>query len=366
MAFKLQPGYDIVIHHKKDDTVTPYYPFSKTTNIINEDGKDVDELLAEKAGVDQAVPKPESYDSLRFLGNDNKWRNLPDASEVDKGVVQVVSDIDSETSGISVVPNIQIVRTLNDKVKNVEEGLNGYIPKTEKGRANGVATLDEYGMIPSSQLPSFVDDIIEGYASDDFTKFYRDPDKTQAIVLESGKIYVDIPSNKTYRYSGTHLVEISSSLALGETSSTAFPGDKGKIAYDHSQATHARIDATKTSKSEKNGYVKINDEDILVYVHPSVEGASPTNPHGTTKEDVGLGLVENISGEAAANRYVTKSLIVEKLGYTPVEGNLATQDRDGLMSKDDKVKLDTMMRTVVGSENSSNNVFWLKTLTDEG
>lgn len=78
--------------------------------------------------------------------------------------------------------------------------------------------------------------------------------------------------------------------ALGETSSTAYAGDKGKIAYDHSQASHARTDATKTEVSLTNGNIKINGIETTVYTHPS-----GTNPHGTTKSDVGLSNVDNTS-----------------------------------------------------------------------
>ena len=82
------------------------------------------------------------------------------------------------------------------------------------------------GKVPSSQLPSFVDDVIEvaDYASLPTTG-------------ETGKIYVTLDTNLTYRWSGTAYVEISQSLALGETSGTAYRGDRGKIAYDFSQAT---------------------------------------------------------------------------------------------------------------------------------
>lgn len=100
----------------------------------------------------------------------------------------------------------------------------GAIPVTDKGFANGVAELDENGFVPSNQLPSYVDDVLE------FTNKSSFPQTG-----ESGKIYVAQDTNLTYRWTGTTYVEISKSLALGETSSTAFRGDRGKIAYDHSQ-----------------------------------------------------------------------------------------------------------------------------------
>lgn len=90
-----------------------------------------------------------------------------------------------------------------------------------KGVANGIATLDQNGLVPSSQLPSYVDDVIE------VSTFSALPDTG-----ESGKIYITQDTNLTYRWSGTAYVEISQSLALGETSSTAYAGDKGKATTD--------------------------------------------------------------------------------------------------------------------------------------
>lgn len=114
-------------------------------------------------------------------------------------------------------------------------GNSGYIPKSQKGVANGVATLDDDGKVPSSQLPSYVDDTIEGYLYNG--SFYSDANHTILIAPESGKIYVELATNRSYRWSGSQYTEISKSLALGETSSTAYRGDRGKTAYDHSQQT---------------------------------------------------------------------------------------------------------------------------------
>ena len=90
-----------------------------------------------------------------------------------------------------------------------------------KGAPNGLASLNESGIIPSAQLPSYVDDVIE---VDTFSNLPG--------TGESGKIYIVQDTNLTYRWSGTAYVEISNSLALGETSSTAYPGDKGKATTD--------------------------------------------------------------------------------------------------------------------------------------
>lgn len=102
----------------------------------------------------------------------------------------------------------------------------GAIPASQKGAASGVAELDSSGKVPSAQLPSYVDDVVEFASRDSFPG-----------TGEDGKIYIAEDTNLTYRWSGTQYVEISPSLALGETSSTAYRGDRGKIAYDHSQTT---------------------------------------------------------------------------------------------------------------------------------
>lgn len=91
------------------------------------------------------------------------------------------------------------------------------VKRSEMGKAGGVATLDGNGQVPASQLPSFVDDVLE-YANK----------SAFPATGETGKIYVALDTNLTWRWSGSAYVEISKSLALGETASTAYAGDKGK------------------------------------------------------------------------------------------------------------------------------------------
>lgn len=168
----------------------------------------------------------------------------------------------------------------------IDDILKNKLDVTLKGASNGLAELDSNGKVPSTQLPSYVDDVIEGYYNDN--KFYEDASFTTEVIGEAGKIYVDISTNKTYRWTGSIFNVISETISLGETSSTAYRGDRGKIAYDHSQADHARTDATKVEGSATNGNIKIDGSEVNVYTHP--EG---TNPHGTTKSDVGLSNVDN-------------------------------------------------------------------------
>ena len=121
-----------------------------------------------------------------------------------------------------------------------------YISTSEKGSAGGVASLGSDGKVPSSQLPSYVDDVLEYTAKANFPS-----------TGETGKIYVDKTTNLTWRWSGTTYVEISPSLALGETSSTAYPGDKGKANADAIVALQTR--ATNIESKNTNQDTEISN-----------------------------------------------------------------------------------------------------------
>lgn len=124
------------------------------------------------------------------------------------------------------------------------------VPVIQKGAAGGVAELDGAGKVPAGQLPSYVDDVLEGYLSGG--EFYKEATHKTVFAQESGKIYVDLPSGKTYRWGGSAYVVISETLALGETSGTAYRGDFGKAAFAHSQSAHAPANAEQNVQSDWN------------------------------------------------------------------------------------------------------------------
>lgn len=227
--------------------------------------------------------------------------------------------VDSTLSSSSVNP-------VQNKVVKAE--LDKKIPATEKGAAGGVAELDASGKVLATQLPGYVDDVIEGYLSSG--KLYEEEAHTTEIAGEGGKIYVDKHTDKTYRWSGTAYVEISASLALGETSSTAYRGDRGKIAYDHSQSGHAPTNAQKNVQSDWNetdtasdAYIQNKPQSLpanggdaatvgghtvgtdvpenakftdTVYTHPS------THPASTITEDTGHRFVSDEEKETWNNK----------------------------------------------------------------
>jgi hypothetical protein len=136
-------------------------------------------------------------------------------------------DIDDIEDGTTIVPKANADKDNNEFDATYLKKASAtatYIPLSQKGVANGVAPLDSGGKVPSIHLPGGVDDIKE------FADLASFPDPGEASI-----IYVALDTNVIYRWSGSEYVEISASLALGETSSTAHRGDLGKIAYDHSQ-----------------------------------------------------------------------------------------------------------------------------------
>ena len=114
--------------------------------------------------------------------------------------------------------------------------LNNDIPLTQKGAVDGVATLDGAGKIPTTQLPPYVSDVIEADSQSAF------PSEG-----EVNKIYVAKDTNKTYRWSGTQYVEISASIALGETSQTAYAGDKGKQNADNIATLQGQVSSIQST-----------------------------------------------------------------------------------------------------------------------
>lgn len=150
--------------------------------------------------------------------------------------------------GLANVENKSSTQIRSELTKvNVTNAL-GYTPIDESriGAANGVASLDASGRIPASQIPGGFDNIEE---YDNLAAF--------PTTGEEGKIYVAKDTNLTYRWTGSQYVEISPSLALGETATTAYRGDRGKVAYDHSKVSgNSTIHHTHANKELLDSYTQ--------------------------------------------------------------------------------------------------------------
>lgn len=143
--------------------------------------------------------------------------------------------------------------TINDCEGAAAFAISEYETEHPIGQPNGIAKLDGNGKIPVSQLPSYVSDIIEYDTLSDFP-----------AVGESGKIYIAKDTNLQYRWSGTQYVEISSSLALGETSDSAWYGNRGKASEDNINKINAIVDFDDFAiPTATNGTISESDLAIL-------------------------------------------------------------------------------------------------------
>lgn len=262
-----------------------------------------------------------------------------------------------------------------------------------KGAPNGLASLNESGIIPSAQLPSYVDDVIE---VDTFSNLPG--------TGESGKIYIVQDTNLTYRWSGTAYVEISKSLALGETSSTAYPGDKGKATTDklnktsnkvvvepitvnpstdkvvlkyqtHFTSTNSNsedshtINAATTSqagvmtsadKTKLNGLkdqAGITSDIDAVQTNLETHINNKSNPHEVTKDQVGLGNVDNTSD---ANKPISNAT------QTALNGKFSATDGNALKQRVDNIPELVATDITVDSDNDSVNISLDKTSIVDG
>jgi len=162
------------------------------------------------------------------------------------------------------------------------------------------------GLIPNAYLPSYVDDVIE---------VANNP--SLPAQGESGKIYVTIDDNKTYRWSGSYYVEISASLALGETSSTAYRGDRGKIAYDHSQILGGTgVHISDTERTNWNLAYSWGNHSGL-YVPIAHLGSGGANHAAATTEAAGF---MSASDKSALNALIIHSHALDNLSDVSISG----------------------------------------------
>ena len=176
-----------------------------------------------------------------------------------------------------------------------------FIAATEKGANSGGATLDATGKVPASQLPSFVDDVIEAANFD-----------ALPAEGEGGKIYVTLDNNKTFRWSGTAYVEISASIALGETQGTAYEGSKGKALKDAFDGHVANTDIHVTTGDKAAWNAKYDKPGTGI---PSTDMTAEVQA-SLAKADTALQAHQDITGKA------------DKVA-SAVNGNFAGLDANG-------------------------------------
>lgn len=252
----------------------------------------------------------------------------------------------------------------------VDAKLNGKANSSHTHAAADITSVNASaitGTIAAANLPSFVDDVLEGYYGSDGV-FYKNYDTStkkysDAYTGETGKIYVNLNDNKTYRWSGSAYVVISETIALGETSSTAYRGDRGKAAYDHAAAKGSAFASglykiTTNAQGHVTGATAVQKSDITglgipaqdtVYTHPTSSGNKHIPAGGSagqflkwsadgtavwaaiSKSTVGLGNVDNTADSAKSVKYATSagSASTATKASTADSATKATQDSAG-------------------------------------
>ena len=211
----------------------------------------MDGLMSKEDYVELNTTIPGQIEDLKESDSNlnNRIDNLDD--KIDKEIADREAEIDrieNKFDGVTDVLEDALQKEIEDRKAGdttITNNLNAFI--STKGQPGGLAELDSTGKVPAAQLPSYVDDVLEFSTKAQFPQ-----------TGETGKIYVAKDTNLTYRWTGTQYLEISQSLALGETSSTAYPGDKGKANRDALNSMPTKITSHLTPTTSTGELVKIN------------------------------------------------------------------------------------------------------------
>lgn len=211
----------------------------------------MDGLMSKEDYVELNTTIPGQIEDLKEADSNlnNRIEDLDD--KIDKEIADREAEIDrleNKFDGVTDKLEDALQKEIEDRKAGdttITNSLNAFI--STKGQPGGLAELDSTGKVPAAQLPSYVDDVLEYSTKAQFPQ-----------TGETGKIYVAKDTNLTYRWTGTQYLEISQSLALGETPSTAYPGDKGKANRDALNSMPTKLTSYLTPTTSTGELVKIN------------------------------------------------------------------------------------------------------------
>lgn len=211
----------------------------------------MDGLMSKEDYVELNTTIPGQIEDLKEADSNinNRIDDLDD--KIDKEIADREAEIDrieNKFDGVTDKLEDALQKEIEDRKAGdttITNSLNAFI--STKGQPSGLAELDSTGKVPAAQLPSYVDDVLEFSTKAQFPQ-----------IGETGKIYVSKDTNLTYRWTGTQYLEISQSLALGETPSTAYSGDKGKVNRDALNSMPTKLTSYLTPTTSTGELVKIN------------------------------------------------------------------------------------------------------------
>lgn len=322
-------------HYLSDKDGKKFYPYAHVSATYDNDGntvdkrlKNIDETLSTavqsvkigdteyKSGT--TVTLPEYPTSLPASDTTNVYNPDGTTPASGKAIASAISTKVDKVSGKSLISDTEITRlasvknyddtAIKGRVSTLENA--GYITKAVSDLTNYYKKSETYTQAEVNNLisaiPKFAISVVESLPTSNIstTTIYL----LKTSTTETGNLYTEyIYVNSTWEKLGTQTLDLSgytttSALSTGLSGKVDKVSGKGlstndltsalktnyDAAYTHSTSAHARTDATKVEKSSTNGNIVINGTETNVYTHPS-----GTNPHGTTKSDVGLGNVGN-------------------------------------------------------------------------
>lgn len=338
-----------------------------TGNVIKSYSPDLKKWipLNRDANVDQWTHIKEIVQSVGLNYDKNSdIISLPDNSS--NNYFKGSSIVDAVNKGDAAV-KAQVDR-LDTKIDDVNEDLQDF--KALKGQPNGLAELDGNGKVPASQLPSYVDDVVDAYATYTVSptgvlqniQLYADAEHETPIVGERDKIYVNVtPGEVSYqfRWSGSQWVHIdSNAIIIGDITGTAYDGGKGKamenvvnsmpdnllstFQLDQTDVNNITISLTGVEKSGGK-YVQSTLADITITPATNTVAGLMT---GAEKLAINETLPDAINDEKVARENAVKEL---KAKDTELQGNIdsletalnqdITELRSTILKVNDKVGL---------------------------
>lgn len=264
------------------------------TNILSNDGTGT-ETLATAFG--KIAKWYEDFDPIVWDGNAKTVNGV--TVPANPVFTDTKTTVSTGTANGTISVKVGSAAATNVAVKGLDSA--AYTKSTDYAKATHTHTVsqitdlltasgDDKGKIRSELLPSYVDDVLEGYYDKTAGKFYKEAAKTTEITGEAGKIYVDLPTNDSYRWGGSTWVKISSPLSVSVTQTITSGTEIGKITIDgvstslYYKAGMASIPAAST---EIIGGIKIdgtlltlNDSDVLQIANMKAATASAAGAAG--------------------------------------------------------------------------------------
>ena len=250
----------------------------------------------------QAVLEDSEQATAEALDNlDDRLKIVEDKNPYSKSEIDDLLDpITDKLETIEEFAEVNIQSDWNQTDSNADDYIKN---KPGIGVANGIASLDSTGKVPSSQLPSYVDDVIEGYYHDN--KFYatytpgeeeQEGTYSDEITPEQGKIYVDIPTNQSYRWSGSTYIVISSPYVLPIASANTLGGVK--VGDNLSIDQNGVLSAQASSPDEVEIGHTTPTEDVKLFVDEDADPAVSIDVYTRAQTDTLLAnKVDKVTGK---------------------------------------------------------------------